>query len=121
VDKCSWHKGFSSGCQKKGSYFLISEPVDSDLFYIAEGYATAATTYKSKGQTVAVAFDADSLLHVALAIHHQYLRSPIIMAADNDIHLNENKGILKAQGAAQAVSGSMTYSIYRRSHRPFQG
>jgi putative DNA primase/helicase len=105
-------KGFSKGCQKKGCYFLLGEPVDGELFYISEGYATAATTHESKGQAVAAAFDADNLLHAALAIHQQYPRSPIVMAADNDIHLAENKGILKAQEAAEAVGGTVIYPIF---------
>lgn len=115
------HKGFSSGCQKKGSYFLLGEPVDGELFYIAEGYATAASTYEAKGQAVAVAFDAGNLLHVALAIHQQYPRSPIIMAADNDIHLDENTGILKAQEAAQAVNGHITYPTSPQRPSPVSG
>jgi putative DNA primase/helicase len=115
------HKGFSSGCQKKGCYFLIGEPVDGELFYIAEGYATAATTYEAKGQAVAVAFDAGNLKDVALALHKKYPSSPIGIAADNDIHLAENKGILEAQEAAEAVGGTVIYPSSPKRPSPVSG
>jgi putative DNA primase/helicase len=105
-------KGFSKGCQKKGCYFFIGEPVDGEPFYIAEGYATAATTYEGKGQAVAVAFDAGNLKEVALALHKKYPNSPKIIAADNDQWTKGNPGLRYAREAAEAVGGAVIYPIF---------
>ena len=97
-------KGFLSNGTKSGCYFVIGNPDNYYLIYIAEGYATAATLHECTGVAVVVAFDAGNLLLVAGIFTKRYPKSEIIIAADNDRFKPENQGIVKASKAAEAYS-----------------
>lgn len=64
------------------------------VIVIAEAYATAATIKDAAELPVVVsAFDSGNLKPVAKALHDKYPNTPIIVAADDDKHLELTKGI----------------------------
>ncbi|WP_434779311.1 LPD7 domain-containing protein [Neisseria sp. Ec49-e6-T10] len=94
-------KRYMGDGQKEGSYSLIGDAKKMvDGFYMAEGFATAASIYEATGQPVLVAFDAGNLVRVAENLKPHYPNTEIILAADND---PDNKGLTKATEAAQIL------------------
>jgi putative DNA primase/helicase len=83
---------------------------------IAEGYATAVTLSESLGQATVAAFDSGNLVHVARALHEKFPDKPVIIAGDDDRHLEltlgSNPGRSKAEEAARAVSGKALFPIF---------
>ncbi|GGG03973.1 MULTISPECIES: toprim domain-containing protein [Cysteiniphilum] len=78
---------------------------ESDII-ICEGYATAATIAQlSPNDGVYCAFYADNLKPVSIAIRGIFPSKRIIIAGDNDRHLEPNIGKEKSEEAAQAVCG----------------
>ena len=87
----------------KGLYHAIGKP--NGVLIVCEGYATGASIHEATGYAVAVAFNAGNLDSVAIALHTQYPKLKIMIAADDD-HLTEgNPGLTQARAAALAVSG----------------
>ena len=86
------------------------------ILVIAEGYATAASLFEVLGQATVAAFDAGKLLHVAQALHEKFPDKPILIAGDDDRHLEATQGInpgrLKAEAAAKAVGGTAIFPIF---------
>jgi putative DNA primase/helicase len=66
---------------KKEHFHLIGSP--TNLLLIAEGYATAASLHEATGFAVAVAFDANNLQSVAVALKRRYGVN-ILICADDD-------------------------------------
>lgn len=104
-------KRFTSGTNKSGHFFVIGS-LETNIILIAEGYATAATLHEATGHTAVVAFDVDNLLSVAKAIREKYPDSRIVICADDDWMKIFNPGLRKAQDAAYAVGGLMTYPVF---------
>lgn len=105
-------KSFIPGSEKKGGFYLVSEPDDDwSRVFIAEGISTALTVRRVSGSPVFVAFDCGNLKPVAQAVHARHPRSVIIMAADDDqwtVDANGKKvnpGIRDASQAALSVQG----------------
>lgn len=96
-------KKFQFGGKTTGGFYLIEDPAECVI--IAEGYATAASIHEATGEAVAVAFNAGNLKAVAEAMRAKYPDTAITIAADDDRHLEINRGIQDATEAAQAVSG----------------
>ncbi len=59
---------------------------------MAEGYATADTLSQALGYPVIAAFDSGNLPKVAQDLHHKYPHKPIIIAGDDDHHLESTLG-----------------------------
>ncbi|CAL7960510.1 hypothetical protein GAMM_160094 [Gammaproteobacteria bacterium] len=106
-------KRFLGGGAKKGHYFQIGEL--SDIIYIAEGYATAATIHEVTGQFVVVAFDGGNLLPVAQNIRKKYPDKDIVICADNDAFREDGKnvGIEKATEAAKSVGAKLVVPQFK--------
>lgn len=106
-------KNFAKDSRKEGCFHVIGgleKLANSPVIVIAEGYATAATIKEATDLPAVVsAFDAGNLKSVAKAIHEKYPHTPIMMAADDDKHLEQLKGVNpgkeKACEAADAVNG----------------
>jgi putative DNA primase/helicase len=86
------------------------------VLVIAEGYATAASLCETLGQATVAAFDSGNLLAVAKALHAKYPDKPILIAGDDDRHLEASRGInpgrMKAEEAARAVGGRALLPIF---------
>ncbi len=88
----------------KGCYHAIGK-TNGRWLLIVEGYATAATVFEATGLPVAVAFNADNLMAVALALHRAYPALALVLCADDDWLTEGNPGVSKARQAAMAVGG----------------
>lgn len=94
-------KLFLWGGRKRGCYFSLGRP--SELLFIAEGFATAASIHEATGQAVAVAFDAGNLLPVARSLREKFPSIPLVIAADDDFASEGNPGLTRAIEAAAVV------------------
>jgi putative DNA primase/helicase len=77
-------KRFKKDCRTKGCYFVIGKV--TEIIYIAEGYATAATIHEITNCHTIVAFNANNLLPIAKKIRDKYSKHEIIICADNDAY-----------------------------------
>ena len=104
----SGQKRFLAGGQKSGGYAILNG-THADMaqgFYLAEGYATAASVHLATGKPVVIAFDAGNLPVVAARIIERGnlpADTPIYLAADND--RASQKGLAKAAEAAAILGG----------------
>ena len=96
-------KRFHPGGRIKGCYHSIGKPAGRII--VCEGYATAASIHEATGDAVAVAFNANGLEPVAVALHGKHPGLQIIIAADDDHLTDGNPGLAKAMAAALAVGG----------------
>jgi len=103
-------KLFLSGGRKKGCYYSIGTP--TDVLYVCEGFATAASIHQATGKAVAVAFDAGNLLPVAQALRAKLPSIELVICADDDYRRDENTGLNKATEAAKAVGGRVVLPVF---------
>lgn len=88
-----------------GCFYWIGSP--RGTICICEGLASAATIRQATGHAVAVAFFAQNLKPVALALRMRFPKAKIILCADNDRFTMGNPGVTKAREAALAVHGHL--------------
>lgn len=93
-------KRFAKNARTEGLFHCLAPLVDSKPFGLAESYATAATCYELTGVPTVCAFSCHNLPKVAEIIGSLFSASPMIVFADNDRHLLENQGVLKANEAS---------------------
>lgn len=115
-------KRFAKDSKKEGFFHVLGgleKLSDAPVIIIAEGYATAATIKEAtKLPTVVSAFDSGNLKAVAVALHESHPQKPIIIAADDDKHIELlspkriNPGKEKAVEAADAVNGLIVLPIF---------
>jgi putative DNA primase/helicase len=112
-------KRFAKDSRKEGCFHVvggIKALVKSPILMISEGYATAATLSQILGFATVAAFDSGNLLSVAKALHEKYPDKQIVIAGDDDRHLELTYGInpgrSKAQEAARAVGGKVLLPIF---------
>lgn len=113
-------KRFAKDSKKEGCFHVLGgmdKLSDAPVIIIAEGYATAATIKEAcELPAVVSAFDSGNLKAVAKALHEKYPRTPVILAADDDKHLELSQGINpgkeKAGEAADAVNGFIVLPIF---------
>jgi putative DNA primase/helicase len=108
-------KLYMRGTRKTGCMFRVGwteAAVAVMIIVIAEGFATGASIYESTGIPVALAFDEENLMRVALALREEYPEARLLLAADDDWkRVNpqtgepENIGVISASKAAEAVQG----------------
>ncbi len=103
----SWMKGnnkrFCKGSRPNGAFFPIGEmTADTPIFYLAEGYATAATAYEAKQQTTLCCFDSGNMVKVAQAVKGKFPVATLVIAADNDQWNQVNAGLKAAYTVVDA-------------------
>lgn len=103
-------KRFTAGGRVWGCYFSIGRP--KEQLIVCEGFATGASIHEATGHAVAVAFSANNLEPVAVALHQKYPFLSIIVAADDDWHTCANPGRMYAKAAALAVGGVVAIPIF---------
>jgi hypothetical protein len=59
---------------------------------ISEGYATASRLSQALGFATVAAFDAGNLAHAAAALHKRFHDKPVVIAGDDDRHLDLTQG-----------------------------
>jgi putative DNA primase/helicase len=91
------------------------------VLVIAEGYATADTLSQALDYPVIAAFDSGNLPKVAKDLHEKYPHKPIIIAGDDDHHLEsttgKNPGKEKALEAAALVNGVAVFPVFAPSEQ----
>ncbi|WP_342129945.1 DUF927 domain-containing protein [Hydrogenophaga sp. OTU3427] len=111
-------KLFLKGGRKSGLWhmlgdFLDPEKVNAGPLLVSEGFATCASLHEATGYTVAVAFDAGNLVHVARALRKAHPAALLVVAGDDDAateaQTGTNPGRMKASVAAQAVRGLVVF------------
>ena len=112
-------KRFAKDSRKEGCFHAIGgldAIATAPAIVIAEGYATAASLKEALGFGTVAAFDSGNLPHVARALHEKFPDKPIIIAGDDDRHLEATQGInpgrTKAEEAAKAVGGVKMLPIF---------
>lgn len=122
-------KRFAKNARKEGCFHVLGgldKLVNVPVIVIAEGYATAATIKQATELPAVVsALDSGNLKAVAKTLHEKYPHIPIIIAADDDKHLELSKGVNpgkeKATEAAKAVNGLIilpTFAPGEQSENP---
>ena len=89
-------KVFAKGMQLKGAFHRLTKLADDSAIGIAESYVTAATCLELVNIPMVTAFTSNNLQNVVMALHECYPKSPLVIFADNDMHLSENKGVINA-------------------------
>ncbi|HAU0665194.1 TPA: DUF1738 domain-containing protein [Legionella pneumophila] len=108
-------KRFAKDSKKEGCFHVLGgleKLAETPVILITEGYATAATIKDAtKLPAIVSAFDSGNLKPVAKALRDKFPNTPIIVASDDDKHLELTKGINpgkeKGSEAANSVNGFM--------------
>lgn len=98
-------KRFLPGSRVIGCFHQIGTP--GERLILAEGYATGAFLHELTGVPVCVCFMASNLVPVSQAYRKPNPQLHLIIASDNDRHLESNEGLIVAENAAKAVGGSV--------------
>ncbi|MBX3618050.1 zincin-like metallopeptidase domain-containing protein [Nitrosomonas sp.] len=122
-------KLFAAGSKKENNFHVAGnagQGLDAAInklpaIVIAEGYATADTLSQGLNYPVIAAFDSGNLPTVAQDLHHKYPHKPIVIAGDDDYHLEstlgKNPGKEKALEAASLVDGVAVFPVFAPGER----
>jgi antirestriction protein ArdC/phage/plasmid primase-like uncharacterized protein len=112
-------KRFAKNSRKEGCFHVVGgmdELTNAPALVIGEGYATAAQLKASLGYATVAAFDSGNLAMVAQALHQKFPDKPVVIAGDDDRHLEmiqgANPGRSKAEEAAKLVGGKVLLPIF---------
>jgi putative DNA primase/helicase len=103
---------------KQGHFLVVGgslEPGQPVLY--AEGYATARSLNLATGHPVVMTIDAGNMVAVAKVLHEQFPQSRHVFLADFDHAKDENKGLLMATAAAEAVGGHVLYPAFNDAEK----
>ena len=112
-------KRFAKDSRKEGCFHVVGgmdELAKAPALVIGEGYATAVTLKQALGFATVSAFDSGNLVLVAQTLHKKFPDKPIVVAGDDDRHLEivqgVNPGRTKAEEAARLVGGKVLLPIF---------
>jgi antirestriction protein ArdC/phage/plasmid primase-like uncharacterized protein len=112
-------KRFAKDSRKEGCFHVVggmAALAQAPTLVICEGYATAGSLSKSLGFATVSAFDSGNLPAVAKALHEKFPDKPVIIAGDDDRHLELTQGVnpgrAKAQEAAKITGGKAMLPIF---------
>lgn len=112
-------KRFAKGGRKEGCFHVIGgydALGKTPVLIIAEGYATAATLSETLGYATIAAFDSGNLVSLAKALCEKFPDKNIVIAGDDDKHLEitqgYNPGRRKAEEAAREVGGRVLLPVF---------
>ncbi|MBX9804318.1 MAG: DUF3987 domain-containing protein [Alphaproteobacteria bacterium] len=106
-------KRFLKGGRKKGCFHHIGVFEEGKLIYVTEGYATGASVYMATHQTTVIAFDAGNIDPVVEEIRRAHPKNPIIIAGNDDVWRDHNKGREKAEQAALKHGCSVVFAQFK--------
>lgn len=102
------NKRFMKGGRIKGLFHRLG-PEISDVVYLAEGFATAASIYQAVGKPTVCAFNSGNLVDVAKELAKAYPDAEIRVCGDDDRRNEKNVGREKAEKAALLTSGVVIF------------
>ena len=117
-------KYFLTGQRINGLFHSVGPGDDTDVIYIAEGFATACSIHQATGRTVYVAFNAGNLPNVAKELKEKYQTSAFIICGDDDrfttrlvdgVEVPYNPGQEYAEKAAKACVGKAIFPKFASS------
>ena len=115
----SGRKMFAKDSRKEGCFHVIGGfdvLAKAPAIVIGEGFATAGSLSETLGFPAVSAFDSGNLVLVAKALREKFPDKPIVIAGDDDKHLEAtqgyNPGRSKANEAAKAVGGKVLLPIF---------
>lgn len=119
-------KRFAKDSRKEGCFHVVGgldALVSAPALVICEGYATAVQLKQSLGYATVSAFDSGNLAPVAQALHQKFPDKPVVIAGDDDRHLEMvqgmNPGRTKAEEAARLVGGNVLLPIFAPGENSF--
>ncbi|MFI3271771.1 MAG: zincin-like metallopeptidase domain-containing protein [Pseudomonadota bacterium] len=113
-------KRFAQNGKKEGCFHIVggAEAIrEAKVLIVAEGYATAASISDALGVTTVAAFDAGNLAPVLKSLHQQYPDKALVVAGDDDRHLEAsvgNIGRVKAEKAANTVGAKCVFPVFNK-------
>ena len=112
-------KQFVKNGRKNGCFHPVgglSAIAKAPAIVIAEGYATAVSLSVALGYGTVAAFDAGNLGSVAALLTHKFPDKPLIIAGDDDKHLEKtehgNRGVIAAMTTAARLGGKAVFPIF---------
>lgn len=112
-------KRFAKDSKKDGCFHVVGSVdalASAPAIVICEGYATAASLSESLGYATVAAFDSGNLAPVAIALQKKFPGAPIVIAGDDDTHLELTQGVnsgrTKAVEAARQVNGTLLLPVF---------
>lgn len=112
-------KRFAKDSRKEGCFHVVGGMpalAQAPALVISEGCATASSLSQALGFATVAAFDAGNLVHAAKALQQRFPDKPVVIAGDDDRHLElthgTNPGRMKAQEAATVTSGHLLLPIF---------
>lgn len=94
-----------------GLFHVLHPFVNGQPIGLAESYVVAATCYEVVGLPAVTAISSSNLEWIAFVLRRKYPNSPIIILADNDRHLERNKGVEAAIRARDRLCTNCTIAI----------
>lgn len=94
-----------------GLFHVLQPFINGQPIGLAESYVVAATCYETMGLPAVTAISSSNLERVAMILRDKYPNSRIIILADNDRHLEQNKGVLAACAAREKLGTNCTVAI----------
>ena len=117
IGKTGKFKSYMKGAKKAGGMHVIGKIKPTDDVLVAEGYSTGKTLHEATGLPVVVAFDANNLASVALAVQQAYSKATVFVAGDDDRENDRNIGRTAATDAARAVKGRAIFPSFQKGVR----
>lgn len=114
-------KRLSKNSRKQGCFHAVGgleELAKAPTIVIAEGYASAATLAEMLGHPTVAAFDSGNLKAVAQELRSAFPNKALVIAGDDDKHLEQNPkikinvGRVKAQEAASVTGATLLMPIF---------
>lgn len=102
-----FEKRYSPGLKKIGSFCPFGDLRNSDVIYICEGFATAASVHIATKKAVIAAMDTSNLLEGAKAARKLNPYCKLVFAADNDFNHDQK---LNKIGERKAIEASRHFS-----------
>lgn len=94
-----------------GLFHVLQPFVNGQSIGLAESYVVAATYYETMGLPAVTAISSSNLERVVMILRNKYPNSRIIILADNDRHLEQNKGVQAACEARDRLKENCTVAI----------
>ncbi len=110
---------FAQGSRKNGCFHAVggmAALARAPALVVGESYASASSLAQTLGFATVAALDAGNLPAVAQALHARFPDKPVVIAGDDDRHLELTQGInpgkAKAREAAKLTGGTVLLPIF---------
>jgi phage/plasmid primase-like uncharacterized protein len=94
-----------------GLFHILQPFINGQPIALAESYVVAATCYETIGLSAVSAISSSNLERVAMILRSKYPNSRIVVLADNDRHLEMNKGVQAAHLVRDRLKSNCTVAI----------